>query len=79
MRVKDRRFNSWFLWEHLRSPEARARLLSDATGGGRHRVSWDVLKAVPVPLGAKDVQDEIGSQVDATSCDLRFRTVRDDS
>ncbi len=39
-----------YLWSYLRSPEVRARLLSDATGMGRTRVNWEILKHLPVAL-----------------------------
>ncbi len=56
MRVTDKRFEPWFLWGFLRSPEVRARLLSQATGISRHRVTWDFLKEIPVPLVPDDIQ-----------------------
>jgi type I restriction enzyme M protein len=62
MRIKDERFNPWFLWGFLRSPEVRARLLSQATGLQRHRVEWDFLKEIPVPLVPRDIQDGLGQQ-----------------
>jgi type I restriction enzyme M protein len=62
MRVKDARFNSWFLWGFLRSPEVRARLLSQATGLGRHRVEWEFLRDIPVPLIDSKEQEHIGGQ-----------------
>ena len=46
MRVKDPRFHPWFLWAFLRSPEVRARLLSQATGISRHRISWGYFKRI---------------------------------
>lgn len=60
MRLKDKRFTAWFLWGFLRSPEVRARLLSQATGISRHRVSWDFLKDIPVPLVSDELQEDTG-------------------
>jgi type I restriction enzyme M protein len=62
MRVKDTRFHPWYLWGLLRSAEARARLLSEASGTNRLRVQWPTLQEIPVPLVAKDAQEEIGEQ-----------------
>jgi restriction endonuclease S subunit len=62
MRLKDPRFDPWYLWGYLRSPEIRARLLSKATGISRHRVSWDFLSELPVPL----VDDEVQRSVSAS-------------
>jgi type I restriction enzyme M protein len=62
MRIKDTRFIPWFLWGFLRSPEVRARLLSKATGISRHRVSWDFLKDIPVPLVNEGLQKKIGEK-----------------
>lgn len=59
MRVKDARFDSWFLWGYLRSAEAKARLLSQATGISRHRVAWDFLKDLPVPLVDSALQKKV--------------------
>lgn len=60
MRVKDRRFNPWFLWGFLRSSEVRARLLSQSTGLARHRVGWDVLRNIPVPVVDAKTQEHLG-------------------
>lgn len=60
MRVKDPRFNEWFLWGFLRSSEVRARLLSQSTGLARHRVGWEVLRDIPVPVVDADTQKRLG-------------------
>lgn len=62
MRLKDKRFDTWFMWGFLRSTEVRARLLSQATGLARHRVGWEVLKDIPVPLVDSHVQKRLGKQ-----------------
>ncbi|MFA5867816.1 MAG: N-6 DNA methylase [Actinomycetota bacterium] len=62
MRLKDARFDVWFLWGFLRSPEVRARLLSQSTGISRHRVEWDDLGAIPVPVIPIEKQRLIGKQ-----------------
>ncbi len=62
MRVKDNRFNPWFLWGFLRSPEVRARLLSQSTGISRHRIAWDFLKDIPVPLVDFGLQTQVAEQ-----------------
>lgn len=56
MRIKDRRFEPWFLWGYMRSAEIRARVLSKATGISRHRVAWELLKELPVPLTERELQ-----------------------
>lgn len=62
MRLKDARFDSWFMWGFLRSSEVRARLLSQSTGLARHRVGWDVLKDIPVPFVDTDTQKRLGKR-----------------
>ena len=71
MRVKDPRFRPWFLWAFLKSPEVRARLLSQATGISRHRVSWDFLKDIPVPLIPEDKQASLAKQYANAEASLR--------
>jgi len=48
-----------YLWSVLRSPAVIAEWLSAATGLGRHRVTWDLLKKQKVPLIAKLKRNEI--------------------
>lgn len=62
MRVKDDRFQPWFIWAYLRSAEVRARLLSSATGISRHRIGWGVLKDIPIPLVDSIVQEALAEQ-----------------
>lgn len=62
MRVEDTRFDPWFLWGFLRSPEVRARLLSQATGISRHRVTWEFLKDIPVPMVKSDFQKKVAEE-----------------
>ena len=71
MRVKDKRFDPWYLWGFLRSPEARARLLSQTTGMGRHRATWDFLKAMPVPLVDSALQEQVALQYRESVASLR--------
>jgi type I restriction enzyme M protein len=66
MRLKDRRFNAWFLWAFLRSAEVRARLLSNSTGLGRHRIDWGLLSILPVPVLDKNTQRRFGEQLRKT-------------
>lgn len=66
MRLKDKRFHPWFLWAFLRSTEIRARLLSQSKGMNRHRIDWDLLKTIPVPVVPKDVQKRIGERLRKT-------------
>ncbi|MDP2735696.1 MAG: hypothetical protein Q8P12_05830, partial [bacterium] len=49
-----------YLWSVLRSPAVIAEWLSQATGVGRHRVVWDLLKNQKVPLLPPPKQREIG-------------------
>ena len=63
MRLKDKRFDPWFMWGFLRSSEVKARLLSQSTGLARHRVGWDVLKDIPVPLVENEVQKRLGKRL----------------
>lgn len=62
MRLKDKRFDPWFLWGFLRSSEVKARLLSQSTGLARHRVGWGVLQDIPVPLVDEGVQKRLGQK-----------------
>jgi type I restriction enzyme M protein len=59
LRVEAGAVEPFYLWAYLRSPEVKARLLSQATGMGRHRVSWELLKDIPVPLLPKDDRRKI--------------------
>ena len=61
LRIKNKRFDPLFLWGFLRSTGVRARLLSDATGISRHRVKWDLLKKIPVPL-SPELQLEVSKK-----------------
>lgn len=63
MRLKDKRFHPWFLWAFLRSTEIRARLLSQSTGMGRHRIDWNLLRSLPIPVVPKEVQKKIGENL----------------
>lgn len=63
MRVKDRRFSHWFLWGFLRSSEVKARLLSQSTGLARHRVGWDVLRDIPVPIVDEETHKRISARL----------------
>lgn len=71
MRVKDDNFHPWFLWGYLRSAEVRARLLSKATGISRHRVSWDFLKELPVPLVDSNLQKMVSEHYKAAVAGVR--------
>lgn len=60
LRVRDERFNPFYLWNFLRSPEVRARLISRSTGVGRHRIKWEEdLQPLPVPLLSPEKQARI--------------------
>lgn len=51
LRVKDDKdIDPLFIRILLRSPEYRAMLLSKSSGGGRHRVDWDALRELEIPL-----------------------------
>lgn len=63
MRLKDSRFDAWFLWGYLRSVEVRARLLSTSSGTNRQRIGWDDLRSLPVPVVDSAVQAEIGKRL----------------
>lgn len=47
------------LWTLLRSPEARADLLLLATGIGRTRVNWEIVRQLRLPVPPKELQQEI--------------------
>jgi type I restriction enzyme M protein len=63
MRLKDKRFDPWFMWGFLRSSEVRARLLSQSTGLARHRVGWEILKDIPVPFVDEETQKRLGKRL----------------
>ena len=71
VRVVDGRFDPWFLWGFLRSPEVKARLLSVATGISRHRISWDSLKDIPVPVFPKDRQEALAERYSKLASSIR--------
>jgi type I restriction enzyme M protein len=47
----------------LRSPEFRAMLLSRSSGGGRHRVDWDALRDLQIPMIPLDEQQEYADDI----------------
>jgi type I restriction enzyme M protein len=51
-----------YLWAVLRSAAIVAEWLSGATGVGRHRVDWDLLKNQLVPLLSCNEQKKIGDK-----------------
>jgi type I restriction enzyme M protein len=51
-----------YLWAVLRSAAVVAEWLSGATGVGRHRVDWDLLKSQRIPLLPAQQQKKIGQQ-----------------
>ena len=51
-----------YLWAVLRSAAVVAEWLSGATGVGRHRVDWDLLKGQRIPLLSPDEQKNIGDK-----------------
>lgn len=71
LRVTDKRFQPWFLWGYLRSLEVRARMLSIATGISRHRIEWDFLKELPVPLVNPAFQKRVSKQYKEAVISLR--------
>lgn len=71
LRVRDPDFDPWFVWAYLRSPEARARMVSDSTGVGRHRIGWDTLKGLPIPKFDPDKQRSWGSDLARSILALR--------
>lgn len=71
LRVRDKRFNPWFLWGYLRSPEVRARVLSKATGISRHRIEWEFLSELPVPLVDAAFQKKVSEQYEGAAFSLR--------
>ncbi len=62
MRLTNKKFNPWFVWGFLRSAEVRARLLSASTGISRHRITWDDLRLLPVPVLDAETQMKIGQR-----------------
>jgi type I restriction enzyme M protein len=51
-----------YLWAVLRSAAVVAEWLSGATGVGRHRVDWDLLKNQLVPLLPFNEQQKVGEK-----------------
>ena len=61
LRIKpDVKADPMYLWSVLRSSAVIAEWLSAATGVGRHRVGWDLLKDQKIPLLDYATQKEIG-------------------
>ncbi len=80
MRLKNPYFDPWFLWGFLRSAEVKARLLSRSTGMNRHRVDWEMLKEIPVPLVDEGIQQQIGEQFkESVEYLRRAHTVRNEA
>ncbi|MGH2508403.1 MAG: N-6 DNA methylase, partial [Ktedonobacteraceae bacterium] len=55
------RVDAAYLWAVLRSAAVVAEWLSEATGVGRHRVDWDLLKEQHIPLLPHEDQKRIGN------------------
>jgi hypothetical protein len=51
----------------LRSPEFRAMLLSRSSGGGRHRIDWNALRDLDVPM--LDIKDQMEQTDDIRRAD----------
>lgn len=51
-----------YLWAVLRSAAVVAEWLSDATGVGRHRVEWEQLRKLKIPLLPYPEQKKIGDK-----------------
>ncbi|MDN3478298.1 N-6 DNA methylase [Curtobacterium sp. APC 4022] len=51
--------DAYLVWALLRSPETRADMIIRATGIGRTRVNWDILKDLTVPEPPPSVTDEV--------------------
>jgi type I restriction enzyme M protein len=79
LKVDSNKVNPTYLWAYLRSPEARARMLSDATGMGRTRVDWEILRHLPVPLIDDEKQRAIGKLYDEYLAGLRSATRAEES
>lgn len=60
LRVKDPRFTSHYVAAFLRSPEARALMISKSSGISRHRISWEILKSLAIPI----LKDTISSDLE---------------
>lgn len=74
LKADSKKVEPTYLWAYLRSPEARARMLSDATGMGRTRVDWEILRRLPVPLIDEKKQEVIGKLYDDYLAGLRSAT-----
>ncbi len=59
---KQAKVDTTYLWAVLRSAAVVAEWLSGATGVGRHRVDWDILRGQRVPLLPPPEQRKIGSK-----------------
>jgi type I restriction enzyme M protein len=53
--------DAFYLWAVLRSAAVVAEWLSGATGVGRHRVDWDLLKNQSIPILSPDGQKKVGN------------------
>ncbi len=71
LKVDKTKIHPTYLWAYLRSPEARARMLSDATGMGRTRVDWKVIRHLPIPIIKKEMMLEIAKFYDDYLLNLR--------
>ncbi|MCC6427211.1 MAG: N-6 DNA methylase [Phycisphaerales bacterium] len=59
---KGAKVDTAYLWSVLRSAAVVAEWLSGATGVGRHRVDWDLLRKQRIPLLPYSQQKEIGDK-----------------
>jgi len=53
--------DSLYLWSVLRSPAVIAEWISSASGVGRHRVDWELLRRQRVPLLPEPEQQQVGT------------------
>ncbi|MEO5984377.1 MAG: N-6 DNA methylase, partial [Ferruginibacter sp.] len=54
-----------YVWAILRSPEFRAAMISSASGGGRHRIKWDVLRRLEIPIIERPDQEKMAETLRA--------------
>lgn len=77
------RIDTHYLWTVLRSAAVVAEWLSGATGVGRHRVDWDLLKDQTIPILSPEEQRRIGGyyrraeDLEAKIADLRATAARE--
>lgn len=79
LRVINPKFNPYYVWAFLRSPEARAILMSESSGISRQRIDWEILKTLKIPIPNETISHSIHADLEeADKLELKAREKREE-